>query len=57
MSKFHPTSGFKQIDPKELELNKCTSNISKGCALEIDLEYPKDLGEQKSKEKCCPTTN
>ena len=29
MSKFLPTSGFKQIDPKECNLNKYTSNNSK----------------------------
>ena len=40
MSKFLPTSGFKYIDPKEVDLNKYTSNISKGCVLEVDLEYP-----------------
>ena len=41
MSKFLPTSGFKWIDPKECNLNKYTSNSSKGCILEVDLEYPK----------------
>ena len=46
-SKFLPTSGFKWIDPKEFEfdLNKYTSNSSKGCFLEVDLEYPKELRE------------
>ena len=39
MSKFLPTSGFKLIDPKEFNLNKYTSNSSKGCAAEVDLEY------------------
>ena len=42
MSKFLPTYGFNQIDPQEFELNKYTSNSSKGCVLEVDLEYPKD---------------
>ena len=28
--KFLPTSGFKWIDPKEFEMNKYTSNSSKG---------------------------
>ena len=46
MSTFLPTSGFKWIDPKEFELNKYTSNSSKGCVLEVDLEYPKELMEQ-----------
>ena len=41
MYKFLPTSGFKWID----DLNKYTSNSSKGCALEVDLEYPKELRE------------
>ena len=43
MSKFLPTSGFKQTDPKEFDLNKYARNSSKGCALEVDLEYPKEL--------------
>ena len=43
MSKFLPTSGFKWTDPKQFDLNECTSNSSKGCVFEIDLEYPKEL--------------
>ena len=45
VSKFLLTSGFKWIDPKEFDLNKYTNNSSKGCVLEIDLEYPKELHE------------
>ena len=45
MSKFLPTGGFKWIDPKEFDLNKYTSNSSKGCVLEVDLEYLKELRE------------
>ena len=45
MSRFLPTSGFKWIDPKEFNLNKYTNNSSKRCALEVDLEYPKELPE------------
>ena len=45
MSKFFPTSGFNWIDPKELELNKYTSNSSKGFGSEVDLKYPKELRE------------
>ena len=41
VSKFLQTSGFNWIDPKEFELNKYTCNISKGCGLEVDLEYSK----------------
>ena len=43
MSKFLPTSCFKRIHPKEFDLNKYSSNSSKGCVLEVDLEYPKEL--------------
>ena len=45
ISKFLPTSGFKQIDPKEFDLNEYTSYSSKDCVLEVDLEYPKELRE------------
>ena len=45
VSKFLLTSGFNWIDPKEFDLNKYTNNSSKGCVLEIDLEYPKELHE------------
>ena len=45
MSKFISTSAFKWIDPKEVDLNKHISNSRKGCALEVDLEYPKELRE------------
>ena len=45
MSKFLPMAGFKWIDPKEFDLNKYTHNGLKGCVLEVDLEYPKELHE------------
>ena len=44
-SKFLPTNGFKWIDPKEFDSNKYSSNSAKGCVLEVDLEYPKELCE------------
>ena len=43
MSKFFPTSEFKWIDPKELDLHKYISYNSKGCVLEVNLECPKEL--------------
>ena len=43
MSKFLPTGRFNQIDPKEFYLNKYNKNSSKGCVLEVDLEYLKEL--------------
>ena len=45
MSKFRSTSGFKWIDPKEFNLDKYANNSSKGCVLEVDHEYPKELRE------------
>ena len=44
MTIFFARSGFKWIDPKELGLNY-TINSSKGCVLEVGLEYPKELHE------------
>ena len=40
ISKFFPTGSFKLIDPMNFDSNKYSSNISKGCVLEVDLEYP-----------------
>ena len=42
MSKFLPTGGFTWIDPiiQEFDLNKYSSNSSKGFILGVDLEYP-----------------
>ena len=69
MSKFFPTSGFKWIDPKEVDLNKFTSNSLKRCVLEFDLDYPKELRElhndyplapnkkEMKKKKCCLSIN
>ena len=45
MCKFLPSSGFIWIDPKEFDLNKYSSNSSKGCILEANLEYPKESRE------------
>ena len=45
MSQLFPTSGFRWIDPKEFDLNIYASNSSKGCVLEVDLEYHKELRE------------
>ena len=45
ISKFLPTIGFAWIDLKGFDLSKYTSSSLKGCVLEIDLEYPKQLRE------------
>ena len=45
MSEFLPKRGLKWTDPKEFDLNKYTSNSSKGCVLEVDFEYPEELRE------------
>ena len=45
MSKFLSTGEFLCSDLKEFHLNKYSSNSSKGCISEIDLEYPNKLCE------------
>ena len=45
MSKFPPIRSFKWIDHKLSELNKYTSNSSKVCVSEVDLEYPEKFCE------------
>ena len=45
MSKFLPKSGFKWVDHKEFDFNKYTDNSSKGCVLEVDFKYLKELRE------------
>ena len=43
MSIFLLTTGVKLTNPQEFDLNKYTSNSSKRCVLEVDLEYQKKL--------------
>ena len=43
MSQFLPKSEFKWIDTKEFDLNIYNSNSSKGCVLEVNHKYPKEL--------------
>ena len=43
MSKFVPRSSFKWIYPKKFHFNKYSSNSSKGCVLQVDLEYLKEF--------------
>ena len=52
--KFLPLSGFKWINSKEFNLNQYTSNSSKGCILEVDLEYPKELCELHNDYRLAP---
>ena len=54
ISKFLPTSGFKWIDPQEFHLNEYSRNSQKGCILEVDLEYPKDLRELHNVQPLAP---
>ena len=54
MSKFLLTNGFEWIDPKEFDLNKYTSNSPKGCVLEVDLEYSKELRELHNDYRLAP---
>ena len=45
MFKFLPTGEFKWMDQEKFDLNKYNINNSKGCILEVHLEYPKKLCE------------
>ena len=45
MSQFFPTSRFKWIDPKELDMNKYASSSPKCYVLEVDLDYLDQLHE------------
>ena len=68
MSKFLPTNGFKWIDPIEFDLNKYARNRLKGCVLEVDIEYLRELfklhndyplapGKIEIKRVCCLSIN
>ena len=54
MSKFLPLSSCWWTDLKEFELNKYTSNSSKGCVIEVDLQYPENLQELHSDYPLAP---
>ena len=45
MSTFLPTSRFKWIRSEEFDLNKYNTNSFKGCVIEANPEYPKELQE------------
>ena len=45
MPKYLPKTGFKWIYSKEFDMNKYTSNSSKECVLEVDLEYLNELSK------------
>lgn len=45
MSKFLITGVFKWIAFTEFNWNKYSSNSLKGCILDADLEYPRELRE------------
>ena len=47
---FFTENGFKLIDPKEFDLNKYTSNSSKGYVREGGLEYQEKKKKEKEKE-------
>ena len=42
---FSTACKFKQIDPKNFKLYKYSINSTRGCLLEVDLKYPKELRE------------
>ena len=44
-SKLLLTNGLKWIDPNNFDLNRCSTNSSKRCVLEVVLEYTQELRE------------
>ena len=54
MSKFLATSGLKWIDPKDFDAMKYSSKSSKGCVIEVDLEYPKELRQLENDSPLAP---
>ena len=54
MSKFLPLSGLKWIDPKDFDSMKYSSKSSKGCVIEVDLEYPKELRQLENDSPLAP---
>ena len=45
MSNSLPAGGFKWLDAAKVNLDKHKEDNLKGCNLEFDLEYPKDIHE------------
>ena len=43
MSKSLPRDGFKWLDPAKFSLDRYNDNSFRGCVLEHDLEYPKEV--------------
>ena len=54
MSKFLLTDGFKWINLKEFYSNKYSNNSSKGCVLEVDVEYPNELRQLRNDYSLAP---
>ena len=44
----------KRFDPKKFDFNKYTKISLKECVLELDLEYPKALGELRNDYPLAP---
>ena len=45
MSKSLPTGGFKWLDLEKFHLDNYENDSLRGCVVEVDLEYPKELHE------------
>ena len=54
LSKFIPAGEFKRINPTKFDLHKYRSNSSKGCVLDVDLEYPKKLNNLQNDYSLAP---
>ena len=54
MSKPLSKSKFKWLNPEKFNLDKYKDNSLRGCVLEVNLEYPKDLHELHSDHPLVP---
>ena len=52
-----PKSRFKWLDPANVNLDKYDDNNSRGCILEVNLDYPKKTSDKLEIEKCCLIIN
>ena len=54
MSQYLPTSNFKWMTDKEINLGKYKADGKKGLILEVDLEYPQELHDIHNDYPVCP---
>ena len=54
MSKSLSTDGLKWLDPAKLNSNKYDDNSSRGCVLQVHMEYPRELHKLHNEHPLAP---